>query len=372
MEQSSESTLCLLRVIQRDVMLRSSGSSSGRRFPFSPPGRSRWQEGVLLQGHPRPWPFAKLRTLWVPAHKVQGTKTDSAVLAFYLAFSLGGARASCHLRHSVPDKEAVHVRVAPVGGFLVLHSRAGSARRQRPGSRQSRQPRLRRRSSKVSRHGVSACLSTDAIPPASASCRCAPLAEASGHPWCGPLGRWRSVCQSSSREVQTVVLDLFLSGLPVTPCAGWYASALRRCAFVRGTVPVSGDRYLPHQRRCVAHAGRAVPARALEAVCLPHGAPVFVGVREPKVSRPWSRQSPPPTGLRCQTASKAIPSAALRGLVGLETLALGPAARSSTIPTTSPAPVTRPRDSKPTRSTRNPRSGGSAYGSGVPRSGDGN
>ena len=163
-------------------------------------------------------------------------------------------------------------------------------------------------------------------------------------------------------------------GAPLAEASGhpWYASALRRCAFFRGTVPVSGDRYLPHQRRCVAHAGRAVPARALEAVCLPHGAPVFVGVREPKVSRPWSRQSPPPTGLRCQTASKAIPSATLRGLVGLETLALGPAARSSTIPTTSPAPVTRPRDSKPTRSTRNPRSGGSAYGSGVPRSGDGN
>ena len=168
---TSGSCFNLNRNVPIFVMLRSSGSSSGQRFPFAPPGRSRWQEGVLLQGHPRPWPFAKLRTLWVPAHKVQGTKTDSAVLAFYLAFSLGGARASCHLRHSAPDKEAVHVRVAPVGGFLVLHSRAGSARRQRPGSRQSRQPRLRRRSSKVSRHGVSACLSTDAIPPASASCR---------------------------------------------------------------------------------------------------------------------------------------------------------------------------------------------------------
>lgn len=197
----------------------------------------------------------------------------------------------------------------------------------------------------------------------------APLAEASGHPWCGPLGRWRSVCQSSSREVQTVVLDLFLSGLPDTPCAGFSASALRRCAFVRGTETVSGDRYLPHQRRCVAHAGRAVPARALEAVCLPHGAPVFVGVREPKVSRPCSRQSPPPAGLRCQTASKAIPSAALRGLVGLETLALGPAASSSTIPTTSPAPVTRPRDSKPTRSTRNPRSGAVLMGAECPARG---
>ena len=161
--QPSESSLCLLRVIQRDVMLRSSGSSSGQRFPFSPPGRSRWQEGVLLQGHPRPWPFAKLRTLWVPAHKVQGTKTDNAVLAFYLAFSLGGARASCHLRHSVPDKEAVHVRVAPVGGFLVLHSRAGSARRQRPGWRWNRQPRLCRLHSAVRLRRV--YLYLPAIPP---------------------------------------------------------------------------------------------------------------------------------------------------------------------------------------------------------------
>lgn len=204
MGQSSESSLCLLRVIQRDVMLRSSSSSSGQRFPFAPPGRSRWQEGVLLQGHPRPWPFAKLRTLWVPAHKVQGTKTDNAVLTFYLAFSLGGARASCHLRHSVPDKEAVHVRVAPVGGFLVLHSRAGSARRQRPGSRQSRQPRLRRRSSKVSRHG----------------------------------GR--------------LVYPRMLFLQPLQAAAGGAT-----CRSFRASV------------------GRAVPARALEAVCLPHGAPVW-------------------------------------------------------------------------------------------------
>ena len=106
-----------------------------------------------------------------PRPKSAGTNTGSGALAFNLAFSPGDARVSCHLRHSAPDKEAVHVCVAHVGDFLVLHSRAGSARRQRPGSRQSRQPRLRRRPSKVSRHGVSACLSTDAIPPASASCR---------------------------------------------------------------------------------------------------------------------------------------------------------------------------------------------------------
>ena len=35
----------------------------------------------------------------------------------------------------------------------------------------------------------------------------------------------------------------------------------------------------------------AVPAQTPEGVC-PPAAPVFVGGREPKVSRPWSRQSP--------------------------------------------------------------------------------
>lgn len=108
--------------------------------------------------------------------------------------------------------------------------------------------------------------------------------------------------------------------------------------------------------------GRLPSARGV-GLCRRPGDPRLPAVAPPKPASP---------GLRCQTASKAIPSAALRGLVGLETLALGPAARSSTVSTISPAPVTRPRDSKPTRSTRNPRSGGSAYGSGVPRSGDGN
>ena len=62
---------------------------------------SRWQEGVLLQGHPRPWPVAKPRTLRVPAHKVQCTNTGSAALAFSLAFSHCGTRVSCRL-HALP------------------------------------------------------------------------------------------------------------------------------------------------------------------------------------------------------------------------------------------------------------------------------
>ena len=43
----------------------------GAVFRMPPPGRNRRQEGVLLQGHPRPWPVAEPRTLRVPARKVQ-------------------------------------------------------------------------------------------------------------------------------------------------------------------------------------------------------------------------------------------------------------------------------------------------------------
>ena len=70
-------------------------------FPVCPARSSRRQEGVLLQGHPRPWPVAKPRTLWVPAHKVPGTNTGSAALTFSLAFSSCGARVSCRL-HALP------------------------------------------------------------------------------------------------------------------------------------------------------------------------------------------------------------------------------------------------------------------------------
>jgi len=53
------------------IMLSCSDGSLMHRFPLAPARSSRRQEGVLLQGHPRPWPVAKPRTLWVPAHKVQ-------------------------------------------------------------------------------------------------------------------------------------------------------------------------------------------------------------------------------------------------------------------------------------------------------------
>ena len=56
-------------------------------FPVCSARSSRRQEGVLLQGHPRPWPVAKLRTFGDPAPKVQGTYAVRGVPGYSLAFS---------------------------------------------------------------------------------------------------------------------------------------------------------------------------------------------------------------------------------------------------------------------------------------------
>ena len=46
--------------------------------------------GLLLQGHPRPWPVAKPRTLRVPAHKVPHVRRLSVLLRLSLARAFGG------------------------------------------------------------------------------------------------------------------------------------------------------------------------------------------------------------------------------------------------------------------------------------------
>ena len=94
-----------LRVTQLDIMLSACLCSSWHPFPLSPYESSAGR-GVLLRGHPRPWPVAKPRTLRVPAHKVHD---------------------SCLLRHSAADKED---GLAVAGSlqiiFLVFRFRAGS------------------------------------------------------------------------------------------------------------------------------------------------------------------------------------------------------------------------------------------------------
>ena len=50
--------------------------------------------GLLLQGHPRPWPVAKPRTLRVPAHKVPHVRRLSVLFWLSLARAFGGELSS--------------------------------------------------------------------------------------------------------------------------------------------------------------------------------------------------------------------------------------------------------------------------------------
>ena len=139
-----------------------------------------------------------------------------------------------------------------------------------------------------------------AIPPH--LCREESRQKCSGQPGCSRPGCWRRQCQSSQI------------------CSATYVAAQNpRCP------PQTAPVHAPHQRQCVvplfdclcqfaktvisritvsaALTGWAVPAQAPEAVCPNPSLPVFAGGREPKVSRPWSRQSQ--SALPHQTASGA-------------------------------------------------------------------
>ena len=65
-----------------------------------------------------------------------------------------------------------------------------------------------------------------------------------------------------------------------------------RCSLIQRPCLGANHRRTPLQPFCLAPAVWAVPAQAREAVC-PRTPPVFVGVREPEVSQPLRRQSPP-------------------------------------------------------------------------------
>ena len=262
-------------------MLSGSVRSSQHRFPYVPPGRSRRQAGVLLQGHPRPWPVAKLRTLRVPARKVQHRGNVVEVRGVVARFG------RCAGSGSLPPP-ALPFRPQVCG----LHSRAGSFRHQKPCARRGQSHRFCCLHSSVSRQSGGLVYTPAATPPASASCRCAQLAEASGRRGGSPPLRVALLRAAGAACVRSV-------SLRATPCASFARMG------VVGVVPLfvgecwfAGGRRAPLLRWCCAHffrALRVLRARAGEAVCLPTMLAVFAGGREPGVSQPLRRQSPSAT-----------------------------------------------------------------------------
>ena len=75
----------------------------------------------MLQGHPRPWPVAKPRTLRAGTRKVQLRIGVVLVRGWYPAgsFCAGSGKPAASGTPAL-DKEVVHVRCAPVGNFLVV------------------------------------------------------------------------------------------------------------------------------------------------------------------------------------------------------------------------------------------------------------
>ena len=142
--------------------------SSNHRHPCAPPGRSRRQEGVLLQGHPRPWPVAKLRTFGDPRPK--------------------SARRVC-----CPWRARVFPRFQPYSQCghpaASRSSAAGSLRHQKPCVRQSQPHRFCCLRSSVSLRLVQPGRYSSATLPGRARQRCF------GRPGGGRSGRWRRHCR---------------------------------------------------------------------------------------------------------------------------------------------------------------------------------
>ena len=248
-------------------------------FSVCPARSSRRQEGVLLQGHPRPWPVAKPRTLWVPAHKVPGTNTDSAAQVFFLAFSSGGTRVSCHL-HALPlwtkrpRQSRALIVVAPVLGRSAAKDQA-----------------VGRAASLVfvvstPRYGfavfIYTCplfLHTSAVVNHAGS---VPGVQGAAVRNCSiASGCWRRECRaalSADCSPRLIALSAHNHAFASArhPLRRWVPFSL---GFAHGRYPFDSA------------LSRARWARTPEAVCA-HILPVFAGGREPGVSRPLYRQSP--------------------------------------------------------------------------------
>ena len=231
--------------------------------PSSLPGRRGGRKGVLFQGHPRPWPVAKLRTFGDPrpksARPVQPQRKKNRHLSPH--------------RNFLPPR-AARLRVGPVPNINCPDKQAS--------------PYL----ALFLQGKPSAWFYLSAIPQGAAS-RCRAQ---------GLLAPVRSSSSSTFRAAReqpsayaTACWRSMYSKLEGSPAFSRKYTLRRWGRFSQA--------YGRHRLTFEGTASWAVPAQAPEAVCQTLPPPVFVGVLEPKVSRPWSRQSPP--ALPHQTASGA-------------------------------------------------------------------
>ena len=219
------------------------------------PGRRAGRKGILLQGHPRPWPFAKPRTFGAPAPKVP------------------------HRIRSVSRETATPA--STIASYRHVQLRCGSAQYQRSTVLTSRPVHLWHRSSKV-------VFNLGAIP--QQHCRDKPVKDASGVQEAAvpAAGAEDAVHQAwASRPLSLLPSRAARHPLRrfarITVIASYFYSKDSACsrAPLYPAPPLSrAHSFGPSRPR----PGRRSANRTMS---------VFVGVWEPKVSQPLCRQSPP-------------------------------------------------------------------------------
>ena len=260
-------------------MLSCSLGSLSHCFPFAPPGRVGGRKGFCSRAIPGPGLSQNPALCGSPP-----TKCSSA-LALYGARVVSRWGGRCCASILPPPRTPALDKEAPAEPCPhCRRSRAGSFRRQRPGSRQSRQPRLCRLHSAVRLRRV--YLYLPAIPPHLR--RGEPRRKCSGR-----AGGSRSQLFNCFRLLAQRMSGSAFGGL-------WpprlIALSAHNHAFASARHPLR--RWVPfslgfaHGRYPFDSAlSRARWARTPESVCA-HILPVFAGGREPGVSRPLYRQSP--------------------------------------------------------------------------------
>ena len=265
-------------------MLSCSLGSLRHCFPFAPPGRVGGRKGFCSRAIPGPGPSQNPALCGSPP-----TKCSSALALYWCEGGIPLGKSVLREYPATSTHSRFGQRSCPRplrtrGQLPCRRSRAGSFRRQRPGSRQSRQPRLRRLHSAVRLRRV--YLYLPAIPPHLR--RGEPRRKCSGR-----AGGSRSQLFNCFRLLAQRMSGSAFGGL-------WpprlIALSAHNHAFASARHPLR--RWVPfslgfaHGRYPFDSAlSRARWARTPEAVCA-HILPVFAGGREPGVSRPLYRPSP--------------------------------------------------------------------------------